>query len=668
MLSHKLRRYKSGPTTDSNFKQTVLLLHGDGTNGGQNNSFVDGSSNNATVTRNGNTTQGTFSPFIVGASEWSNFFDGNGDYLRPATNAGLSFDADFTIEMWAMSSSSLTQYAQLFASGSVDMGIAASRNFSNTYSVHSVGGNINSGVTSNDGLWHHLALVRSGSTITFYVDGVSKGTTTSSSTFDFGSATAAWIGSRNAFDNHYQGYISNLRVVKGTAVYTADFTVPTAPLTAITNTQLLTCRTNRFIDSSSNNLTMTRTGDVRVRPFSPFAPTVAYSSSTNGSSIYVDGTGDTLTGASNTALSPGTGAFTFETWFYVVSFPFDAGLMQLGTQSNGLQIGRRDSGAADWGVAQAAVAWRLTSTTLPTVGQWNHMVVVRDGSNNMSLFLNGTRLATTTTSYTFTQGGFTCFSKSVGWFSDTRYVVGTAVYDPTSTSLTVPTAPLTAITNTQLLLQGANAAIIDNTGKTVLETLGNAQLDTGTKKFGTASLEFDGNGDYLVAPYTPDIDLLPGTFTIEAWVYATTLSADRRIFSTGGGTVGWNSTNGIHVLFQVGSTGVLNVQLASGTSTPRSFSTTATVSLNTWTHVALVYDASSTTVRLFIDGTMESSSISAPSRPSTNPVLNIASIPGEAGISTQAWTGFIDDLRVTKGVARYSASFTVPSSAYPDNS
>jgi hypothetical protein len=55
----------------------------------------------------------------------------------------------------------------------------------------------------------------------------------------------------------------------------------------------------------------------------------------------------------------------------------------------------------------------------------------------------------------------------------------------------------TAITNTSLLLLAPNAGIFDNTGKNNLETVGNAQIDTSVKKYGTGSMEFDGTGDYL---------------------------------------------------------------------------------------------------------------------------------------------------------------------------
>ena len=63
MLAHKLLQSAGGAPSDPNFENVVLLLHGDGTNGGQNNTFVDSSTNNFSITRNGNTTQGSLSPY-----------------------------------------------------------------------------------------------------------------------------------------------------------------------------------------------------------------------------------------------------------------------------------------------------------------------------------------------------------------------------------------------------------------------------------------------------------------------------------------------------------------------------------------------------------------------------------------------------------------------------
>ena len=112
-LHHMLRAAagnSAGPS-DPNFENVTLLLTGDGTNGAQNNTFLDSSTNNFTITRNGNTTQGTFSPFSQ--TGWSNYFDGSGDYLTTATSAsGFSFGTgDFTIEFWMYPTVAQVAYA-----------------------------------------------------------------------------------------------------------------------------------------------------------------------------------------------------------------------------------------------------------------------------------------------------------------------------------------------------------------------------------------------------------------------------------------------------------------------------------------------------------------------------------------------------------------------------
>ena len=81
--------------SDVYFKYVTLLLHGDGTNGAQNNTFIDSSSNAFTITRNGTPTQGSVSPF---GPDWSNSFNGTTDYLRASSTIKTTYDLNGYID------------------------------------------------------------------------------------------------------------------------------------------------------------------------------------------------------------------------------------------------------------------------------------------------------------------------------------------------------------------------------------------------------------------------------------------------------------------------------------------------------------------------------------------------------------------------------------------
>jgi len=100
----------TGGGADPQFNYVTMLLHGDGTNGGQNNTFVDSSTNNFSITRNGNTTQGSFSPY---GTLWSNYFDGSSKLYRSMSGVTVG-TGQFTAEVWVCLTKAQTTYGVVF--------------------------------------------------------------------------------------------------------------------------------------------------------------------------------------------------------------------------------------------------------------------------------------------------------------------------------------------------------------------------------------------------------------------------------------------------------------------------------------------------------------------------------------------------------------------------
>jgi hypothetical protein len=643
--------------TDPQFNYVTMLLHGDGTNGAQNNTFLDSSTNNFTITRNGNTTQGTFTPY---GSNWSNYFDGTGDYLTVPDNAVLDMgSSDFTIEGFVFLSS--TGASQTFVAKGTGAGNQASYHivFNGTNWLYYLSGNgstwsIASGVTMGAGTantWQHLALVRSGSTFTPYVNGVS-GTTTSSATALFDSTNVFSIGADDATNQRITGYISNCRVVKGTAVYTGTFTPSTTPLTAITNTQLLTCQSNRFIDNSTNAFTITKSGDVSVQRFSPFSPTTAYSTSVIGGSGYFDGSGDNLSIASSAGLAIGSGQFTVEVWIYFNTVTALGEFYEYTTTGNSGCFTFFFNGTNALQAVATGGAGPTTVTWVPKTGEWYHIAASRDSSNNQRVFVNGALLGTATSTNNYGQNGFRIFTTVLnGYMSDARTVVGTCLY---TAAFTPPTAPLTAVSGTQLLLSTTNAGILDNAMMNDLETVGNAQISTSVKKYGTGSLYFDGTGDYLSAIDSPNTEFGASDFTVEMWAYYSSTSGTPVLIDKRANTSGYSPfifyTTGGTLVFYASSNGS-SYDIANGV-------TIGSVTTGTWYHVAASRSGSS--IRLFLNGTLANTVTSSAALVNNSDAWTIG-----ATVGGNYFNGYIDDLRITK-YARYTANFTPSTTAFPD--
>ena len=198
----------------------------------------------------------------------SGYFDGSGDYLQVASNAAFGFGTgDFTVEAWVYPNISGTMVV-----ADVTLNIATFYVQSNTLKFYAGGGAYDSGLAVTATAWNHVAWVRSSGSIKMYVNGV--GSSSVSVTTNLGSSEQMRIGVEN--NSYWNGYISNLRVVKGTAVYTGNFTPSTTPLTAISGTSLLTCQGELpFVDNSANAFSLTVNGNTTATVFGPFTSATA---------------------------------------------------------------------------------------------------------------------------------------------------------------------------------------------------------------------------------------------------------------------------------------------------------------------------------------------------------------------------------------------------------
>jgi hypothetical protein len=616
-----------------------------------NNNITDSSTNNHSITVTGDAHAGTFSPYRSGG--YSTYFDGSGDYL---TTTGTAIGTgDFTLEAWIYTAS-FSNYRTIFtnrgSSNSTSNFVLGVDSAAQVY-LYSNNFLITSSSTLSANTWHHVALVRngtgSGSTV-LYIDGSSVGSADVSNNF---SDTAYDIGGDTVDSYHWNGYISDLRVNIGTAIYTSAFTPPTKRLTAITNTSLLTCHLPYISDGSTNDHSITINGDPETKPFSPYDYN-EYSATDNGGSVYFDGSGDYISIPHASLPAPSTDSFCVEFWAMWTQ-PHTASTVQVSkftTSNHGYELvySQASSGYIFQGGDNHSM--RIVSSYVPEINVWHHIAGVRDGSN-ARLYINGKLRGTDTSagaSFVNPAVDLTVGARPggtlphTGYISDVRYVHGNPVY---TAEFTPPTAPLSTITNTEVHIKGTDASIIDKSQSSNLKLVGNTTGSTTQVKFaGSKSMYFDGSGDYIDTNTNLHGNFGIGDYTVEAWAYLDeAIGATRVIFGSGINDSTDEFTLALlssgHIYFDWN--GPFDYIQSSSTFTAY-----------TWHHIAIT--RSGTQLDVWLDGV----SVASSSSHSFNYTGTSTFKVGMARVGSFYWNGYIQDVRLTKGLARYTTNFTPP--------
>ena len=294
------------------------------------------------------------------------------------------------------------------------------------------------------------------------------------------------------------------------------------------------------------------------------------------------------------------------------------------------------------------------TTNTYELNQWYHVAVVRNSSDNSAkIYVNGVNDGSSTNSTDLSstygsdvdigaQGSGRYFQ---GYITDAR-IVKDAVY---TSAFTPPTQRLTAITNTSLLLSGTDAGIIDKSQSVKTITLnGDVKSSTTQSKYLTSSMYFDGTGDYLSVPYDAGFNMGATTdFTMEAWVYQINQTGNHTVFAqyNGAGTA-HSTANGHRWIFWIDDG---RVQLYQYPDMNTQLIDSGTLNLNTWNHVAVTREGS--VFRLFVNGTqVDTFTSSTVEIGFLNDPLTVGSYN-----STGYFNGYLSDVRITKGLARYTA-------------
>ncbi len=489
----------------------VLLIHSNETDG--DTTFLDYTGSH-TITYSGNPIHNT-STAKFGSS--SIYFDGSAEYLTTTDSNDFEFGTgDFTIDFWiyVIGSTDTNDLITKRDSQSVE-GFTIYKTSgagSNQYALYATSAGSSWDVCGQTfgaihyNAWDHIAVTRAGNTIYLFENGTLQDTCTSTASFH--DAPTALSIARDIDGDPFKGHMDEIRILKGKALWTSNFTLPTAPanpvnkplndftLVNIDEGEGLLIHSNTtdgntiFFDSSTNAHIISKTGNVHHE---------SNQSKFGNTSVYFDGSGDYLSIASSSDWAFGTGDFTIDFWIYD---PLD--IPGSGINVNVPLINADYSGGSGWllyyyptenlhfqvGSGGAYSYFNLASSSDIVDNSWNHFAFTREDSV-LKMYVNGVSQSFSDYSgglhtYNFVYSGdlelgYESSQNAYlnGYLDEFRLIKGKALW--TNASFTLPTSPATtldALSTDQMIDSPTNNfATWSSTDKDSGVTLSNGNLE-----------------------------------------------------------------------------------------------------------------------------------------------------------------------------------------------
>jgi len=676
-----------GPS-DATWPYNELLLHMNGTDGST--TFIDSSDNGFTVVANGDAQIDTDQSKFNGSS---GLFDGTGDYLSITDDPALALGSgDFTIDLWARFSSSAG--VEVFASKST-----ASRSWrfyyqssviGFEYSTNGIGytANVTKSWSPSLNVWYHIAITYDGTDLKFYIDGVWIGSGAISGAIFDNAGVPVQVGSESINSFYFHGWLAEFRMLVGYADWDGSFTPQTSPYETDANTSLLLHfegdDSSPLIEDSSefSNRIPFLNGNTKIvkSVASPIADSCAYF---DGSGDYID-----VRPCISMAAVFNTD-FAYDFWFRTKN-PSAAQSIVYDGSTGYLYIEMTASGKIRFRTYTYDNGYQTTdiqATTTILVDTWYHVAAVRE-SGIHKIYIDGILEVTDPTPHIgviyqqlynqhFLIGTGSAYMN--GYLSELRFSVGTSRW---TSNFTPESIPYERDENTAVLFhftgdEGSNFMPDSSFSPPTEYVFGNnsfrpypygdAYLSTTDPKFSTACAYLDGTMKLMGAAvvdneWGAEYRFQGYDFTIDFWVKRSRTSTAENVCGRGDG----GSSSSWYI--QIDSSGNVNgAFLYNNGSVVTAIGPTPITDTVTWHHIAFVRSGGD--LMMFVDGIKGVTEVvnGLSMNEGTTTATMYFAIGSFGNYSSSLFRGYVDEFRMSRYIARWTADFTPLNKPYSEN-